>query len=208
MLEIRNAYVLSVDINSSRALHTKKLLQQIGFNVFPIPCIKALSNSEYDKVISNKRSMMYIYQLIVDSGDQWSYVFEDDINTLDPTLTLSEIIKYEKISTMTFYLGLCRYSSDETLKMGHFLHIENPVYTISGNCRGLHAIGLSHNGARKLLKFAKGTKNETEIYMDIILEKFCKKYPANIVRYDLESYITGHRGVIFQDRNKFPSGYL
>lgn len=41
--------------------------------------------------------------------------------------------------------------------------------------------------------------------MDVILEAFAAIYPANIVRYDLESYISGHRGVIFQDRNRFPS---
>ena len=39
----------------------------------------------------------------------------------------------------------------------------------------------------------------------MILEEFSKKYPANIVRYDLQSYIYGHRGVIFQDRLRFPS---
>ena len=38
-----------------------------------------------------------------------------------------------------------------------------------------------------------------------ILEKFTEIYPANVIRYDLESYIKGHRGLFFQDRNRFPS---
>ena len=56
--------------------------------------------------------------------------------------------------------------------------------------------------ASELLDFSK---QSNEPYMDVILSNFSLKYPANIVRYDLESYIPGHRGIIFQDRNKFPS---
>ncbi len=41
--------------------------------------------------------------------------------------------------------------------------------------------------------------------MDVILEKYCNKYPANVVRYDLESYINGHKGILFQDRKMFQS---
>jgi len=42
-------------------------------------------------------------------------------------------------------------------------------------------------------------------YMDMILEKFSEKYPTNVIRYDLESYLHGHRGIFFQDRDRFPS---
>jgi hypothetical protein len=42
--------------------------------------------------------------------------------------------------------------------------------------------------------------------MDCILEDFASVYPANIVRYDLISPLhPGHRGILFQDRQKFPS---
>jgi hypothetical protein len=76
------------------------------------------------------------------------------------------------------------------------------VYSKSGFCKGLHAIGLSKKGSIELLKFSK---ESNERYMDVILEKFTKLYPANVCRYDLESYISGHRGILFQDRKKFPS---
>jgi len=49
------------------------------------------------------------------------------------------------------------------------------------------------------------SKQSDEIYMDIILEEFSGIYRANIVRYDLKSYIRGHRGVLFQDRRVFPT---
>ena len=87
--------------------------------------------------------------------------------------------------------------------MLHETKINNkPVTIVKGNVRGLHAIGLSKHGAMELYNFAK---NSSECYMDTCLELFSVKYPANVVRYDLESYIPGHRGVIFQDRKRFPT---
>ena len=62
---------------------------------------------------------------------------------------------------------------------------------------------LSKNpGAIELLEFSKNTN---ERFMDLILSNFSEIYSANVVRYDLESSIKGHRGIIFQDRNKFPT---
>ena len=68
--------------------------------------------------------------------------------------------------------------------------------------RGLHAIGLSKNGAKELLEYSQ---KSSKIYMDMILEEFAQLNNPNMVRYDLESYISGHRGIFFQDRNKFPT---
>jgi hypothetical protein len=42
--------------------------------------------------------------------------------------------------------------------------------------------------------------------MDLILSDFQRKYPANIVRFDLTSPLNkDHRGIIYQDRSKFPT---
>ena len=35
-------------------------------------------------------------------------------------------------------------------------------------------------------------------YPNVILDKFSEKYPANVVRFDLESNTPGHRGIFFQ----------
>ena len=77
-----------------------------------------------------------------------------------------------------------------------------PVYKTFGNTHGLHAIGLSRSGCKELLDFS--TTNDHK-YMDCILGKFIKNNHANIIRYDLESYISGHRGIFFQNRRKFPT---
>jgi len=55
----RNAYLLTVDPLSKRAIFSKNILEQIGFNVI---LVTALTNS--NKVLSNKLSMLHIYEII------------------------------------------------------------------------------------------------------------------------------------------------
>jgi len=190
----RNGYILTLNPDSERALFSKHTLEKIGFDVI---FIQAIPND--DKVISNKISMQYIYNLIINSENEYSYVFEDDINIIEE-IKIDEIIEYEKISKMFFYLGVCEYRNNAK---NTGIQIRNkPVYSKCGFCRGAHAIGLSKKGSIELLKFSK---ESNERYMDIILENFSKLYPAIVCRYDLESYILGHRGILFQDRRRFPT---
>jgi hypothetical protein len=206
--EKRKSYVLTSDINSDRGNFCKNILENIGFEVIlfkfiPYENIEMNMNISINdkKVLSNKISMLEIYKLIKDGDDEWVYVFEDDINILQ-NITLAEIIEYEKISNMFFYLGVC---------CNHYINNEITSYKINNNSvikvnfgiRGLHAIGLSKKGAKELIDFT--AYYEKYIYMDMILEKFSEKYSANVVRFDLQSYIQGHRGIFYQDRRRFPS---
>ena len=191
----RTGYILTLNPESVRAIFSKNILEKIGFDVI---FIKPILNN--DKVLSNKISMQYIYDLIIESQNDYAYVFEDDINT-NEEIQLDEIIEYEKISEMFFYLGVCEYDREKG-KISSIKIKNHDVYTKSGFCRGLHAIGLSKKGAKAFLQFSRETE---ERYMDVILEKFSKIYPANVCRYDLESYIPNHRGILFQDRKQFPS---
>jgi len=84
-----------------------------------------------------------------------------------------------------------------------FIDDKKPVAIVQGCVRGLHAIALSKSGAKELLEFSK--KMDHYEYMDMILEQFTNTHPANVIRYDLQSYIFGHRGVFFQDRKRFPT---
>uniref|UniRef100_A0A6C0KTY7 Glycosyltransferase n=1 Tax=viral metagenome TaxID=1070528 RepID=A0A6C0KTY7_9ZZZZ len=193
---MRKCYILTCDIDSERSQFSKKVLEKVGFNVI---FFKAIPNE--NKVLSNKNSMLAIYDLIANGEDEWVYVFEDDINILED-ITIDEIIEYEKISNNLFYLGVCMYEVNSVSFNKLFVN-KYPVAIAKGSVRGLHSIALSKNGASELLKFSKNMENY--FYMDMILEQFTHLYPANVVRYDLESYIKGHRGVFFQDRARFPS---
>jgi len=191
----RKAYVLSV--NPERARFSKQILTEIGFEVY---VITALPHD--NPVVSNKISMISIYETILTLDDEWVYVFEDDIN-IHESVKLEEIIKYEHISTAFFYLGLCETHYSLPVPVSDIIISNHPVYIKTGGVRGLHAIGISKLGARALIEMARKSNYD---YMDMILEQLSEIYPAPVVRYDLESYIGGHKGLFFQDRNKFPSG--
>ena len=194
---MRTAYLLTTNTSSERCIFSKKILEQIGFTVKI-----CLALPDKDHVISNKKSMCSIYQMIQSKSEPYAYVFEDDINLIEK-ITLDEIIEYESISPIFFYLGMCEYGYPNVKKTE--FHIRNhPVYSKSGNVRGLHAIGISKLGVQLLLEYSE---KHTERYMDMILEEFSLLYPANIVRYDLKSpCVYGHCGILFQDRVKFKSG--
>ena len=134
----RNSYLLTANTKSLRCLFSIDVLTNIGFNVIIIDCIP-----NDNKVLSNKISMQYIYDLIKNSDQDYSYVFEDDINILEP-IKLDEIIEYEEISEMFFYLGICENGLN-VIFTGHKIN-NHYVYSKSGCVRGLHAIGLSKKG--------------------------------------------------------------
>lgn len=199
---MRTAYLLTTNENSPRAQFSKKVLENIGFTVV---FFKAIPNN--DKVLSNKISMMHIYNNIyLNTNEEWGYVFEDDINVVEP-IFLDEIMQYEKISDRFFYLGCCVMSWSSTMGKNvistDFVINNNQVIKISGMVRGLHGIGINREGTKELFQFAKNSK---ERYMDCVLEQFSYKYPANVVRYDLKSpQENDHRGILFQDRLTFPT---
>ena len=194
---MRKAYVLTPNKLSDRTIFSRNVLEQIGFIVVLIQHIPHENN-----VLSNKISMQHIYEMIVTGEDDYAYVFEDDINVLEP-IDITEIIQYEKISRLFFYLRACTYGNNLNKATKHNTTINSHnVFTMSGYVRGLHAVGFSKAGAAIVLEISKSIK---EPYMDVILEQITYTYPSNIVRYDLESYIRGHRGIIFQDRKRFPT---
>jgi hypothetical protein len=191
---VRDGYLLTTNPTSERTVAAKSLLEKVGFHVILVQAIP-----HQDKVLSNKISMEHIYGLIEASGVQYAYVFEDDVNVIKP-VDLSEIVQYEDISEMFFYLGLCERRG--LVMKTEFKINDHPVYRKKGFCRGLHAIGVSKRGCALLLQMAR---HSSERYMDVIVEALSVLHPANVCRYDLESSVPGHRGIFYQDRARFPS---
>lgn len=191
----RNAYLLTTNKLSERTISRKNLLSQIGFTVILIQ-----HTPHEDPVVSNRISMMNIYDIISKKEENWAYVFEDDVE-IHENITLEELAEYEKISKQFFYLGMCTFHPLSAKSTGNIIN-GHKVFSMSGNVRGLHAIGISNQGAKELLWLSEKCPYK---YMDMVLEMFSCKYPANVVRYDLQSYIPGHRGIMFQDRAKFES---
>jgi len=195
---MRTAYLLTTNTNSERCICSKKILEQIGFIVKIF-----IALPDKDPVISNKISMCSIYQTIQNGPDEYGYVFEDDIKLLDK-ITLDEIIEYEAISPVFFYLGICDYNYGEPIvKKTEYIIRNHPVYSKSGHVRGLHAIGISKFGVQLLLQFLETYHHK---YMDMVFEEFTLLYPANVVRFDLKSPCEpDHYGILYQNRKNFKS---
>lgn len=198
----RTAYILAMDWNSDRAIFSRQVLKQMGFEdirhgeVTPSHCVGT----------SNRLSMFNIYDRILDSGDEWAYIFEDDINLVEP-ISLSEIIQYESISPdHFFYLGCCGLPGTDNIPHSKTSHSINghQVYNLSpGIVRGSHAIGIS----KKCIDDVRKKHYETGlVHMDEIYESVIKTHPAVGVRLDLISPARPHhRGIVYQDRIKYPS---
>ena len=194
----RKAYLLTTRVESERTQFSKGVLESVGFTVIPFLAIPSTS-----PVLSNKESLYCIYETIAQGDDEWAYVFEDDINLLEP-IDLNEILQYENISQYFFYLGVCKYHRNRGITSSNVFIQGKNVFVASGKVRGTHAFGLSKTGAAELVELFK-ILSRTIDPADMILEEYSRLRPANVVRYDLESYIPGHRGVFFQDRRRFPS---
>jgi hypothetical protein len=192
----RTAYLLTTNPKSEKCIFSRNVLVNIGFIVDIINIIPS-----ENKVLSNKKTMLSIYQMITTRNDTYAYIFEEGINIIE-NIKLDEIIEYETISYIFLYLGMCEYGYPNIKKTNHIIR-NYPVFSKSGNVRGIHAIGISKVGAQLLLEYSNKSSNA---YMDMILEEFSTLYPANVVRYNLKSpYVVGHCGIIFQDRVQFPS---
>lgn len=191
----RNAYLITVSETSDRCISSKSVLKSIGFNV--VVCV-ALPDK--NPLLSLKKTCEMIYNFILNSEDEWGYIFEDDVDKLE-NINLDEIVEYEKISNGFFYLGMCKYGNNTMTQTKYNIN-NHPVFQVSGCVRGAHAVAFSKLEMEKYINFSKNFKIE---YVDIIYELYTINNPALIVRADLQSYIPGHLGIIYQDRNKFGS---
>lgn len=107
--------MLSTNFNSERTIFSKNILEKFVFDVI---LFQSIYND--NKLLSHFISYIEILKTIKNLGsDDWTYVFEDDINILED-IKLHEIIEYEKISKELFYLVICTYTSprynDNSLK--------------------------------------------------------------------------------------------
>lgn len=192
----KKAFLLTCNENSERGVFSKNLLEKIGFDVI---IQKAILHE--DPVISNKISLAEIYRKIANMNEKWVYIFEDDINILE-MFDINELDEYEKISKDFYYLGCC-CNVPVFHNLTDIVINNHNVVMVKGGVRGTHAYGVSKEGAVKLYNYV--LLLDAIKPADIFLDTYTYFHPTYVYRYDLESYIPGHRGIFFQDRKKFNS---
>jgi hypothetical protein len=191
----RKAYLLTTDATLPRTISSKEVLETVGFDVTLFQAIPGQTS-----IHSNKNSHMKIIETIRDGEDEWAYIFEDDIDVLEP-ITLDEIVQYEPISGHFFFLGICKRGYYGTVKPTRSSINGHLVCKVAGHVRGAHAFAFSKAGAAEFIRFSQEFIDEP--YLDVLLDKFSFIHPATIVRFDLESYLEDHRGIFFQDRKRW-----
>jgi hypothetical protein len=212
---MRNAYLLTTDVLSDRAICAKTILSCIGFQVHMVKALPRIDDNYYSKLESNRNTMMTILDDISNKSDlqEFHYIFEDDVNIMEP-IPIEEIIEYEKISKESglFYLGCCRYdyNNKNTILTEHNI-AGYSVYKILKYIRGSHAFAVTPICAKRMCDYYMTNKQIVEeMYKtpyDIMMEMYVHDCTngVNVIRYDLESYIKDHFGIFYQDRGRFPT---
>jgi len=191
---MRNAYLLSLDHNSERAVESKGMLEKVSFDVIQSEVVPNDSG-----ILSNRLSMVNILKNIISSKKRWSYIFEDDIQFWE-YFALKSLTSFEKKSKSIFYLGAC--SLDSPVKTKEIID-SRPVYRFkSENTRCCHGLAISLSGAKHLLK--EQEKFDDSTYFDEIVGKTFASEEPLILRGDLVSFLDPtHYGLVFQDRDRY-----
>lgn len=196
----RIAHLMTIDENSDRCIFSFGILNLVGFDVKIHKAVPDLN-----PVLSHSKTSRLIFEEILNSDEEWHYIFEDDINIIK-LIKLEEIVEYEKISHGFFFLGVCKYGNDAGFITPYEVN-NHKVYSVSGCVRGAHAVAFSKTELKNfmtLFNFFTSGKNPI-LYLDVIYELYTLNNPSNVIRMDLESNIHGHRGIFFQDRDQFKS---
>lgn len=206
-LEQRVAYVVSTNTSTPRFLQTEKVLSDFGFQVSVVTPYYFGTTRE-KQTLSNKIALLTAAKLISRGEEPWGYIFEDDIYKHELSRDdLSAVIKSETTSTLFQYLGICTEGEAQN----------KPVRNMCGRCA--HAMGISKQGALRLLEFANlqeprlevDQKNapRDELYLDVIVQGWCETQPPGFrVVGPLKPSVKGldgHYGIFLQDRTSFES---
>lgn len=198
----RVANLISANYSSLRTLHTKALLESIGFDV---RLVKSDFSPEHpsSKPWANRSALIKALMLIISDKHRWGYIFEDDItwNDLNFTVSLDGLMRAEKPDLLFQYLGVCR--TENTGTEGQ-----------NGCGRCTHAMAITKEGAKEVIDFSTqykpilstGNVPHAEPYLDVIMEEWCVQQGGfPILGPYHHKFIPGHIGIFVQDRARFAS---
>ena len=227
-----NAYIIALNCTSARFNFTKRNIERVFPNFFDIHCITPIRLTDpridrsldlYErKLASNLITFvtLWSYELQKDStGSEldWSFIFEDDVNFIDPSNfslpnyinPLQELMYNPEIQLKhgVFYLGICgpTFENNSQPLLASFSNNSLLSQKGCGNCA--HAMGLTKKRARHfwtdISLYCPIPNGATDIY----IHRYCAK---NDKYYIFGSNIewpqnTQHYGIAFQDRERYRS---
>lgn len=147
--ERRTAYLLTVDEHAPRAVQSRKVLEQVGFDVKILHALPIDNKEITNGFLSNKFTNIQAMNEMVHGKDPWYYLFEDDItlHSKYKDIKLKDIIAMEKHASGYMYLGICVY--DPRMLKGSGSSCEHRK--ACGRCT--HAQGFSRQGAQEFVHY-------------------------------------------------------
>ena len=222
------AFIISGDCNSLRYNTTKDNLERAFPKFFLIRCFPSISLNDsrihtsdvllWKKFSSNLLTFIDLWtkEISPRNDSEWSFIFEDDVNFTDPSIvslsnyiaSLEELMHNPKIRDKDgfFYLGICgpQFVNDtKSMNVNHSLSSQRGY----GYC--LHATGITAKRSRSLWsEIASYRPNAPDRALDSQLREYTIR--SGHYYYTLGSNIhyppgTGHYGIAYQDRGRFPS---
>ncbi len=228
-----NAFIISTNCSSARFYFTKQNIERVFPNFFTIHCFKPISlndsRMEQSASLLTKKLASNIITFVTVWTDEipkystndeleWSFVFEDDVNFIEPSnfslpnyiSAIQELMYHPEVRLKhgAFYLGLCgpNYSNSKETLITSFTN--NTLLSKKSCGRCVHGMGLTTKRARtfwtEISLYHPIQNGPTDIYID----RYC--YTTGTRYYTLGANRewppnTGHYGIAFQDRQRFRS---
>lgn len=225
-----NAFIVSRNCSSARFHFTKKNIERAFPNFFKIHCFRVIpfTDSRIDKSLplldrkfaSNLITFVTLWtheipKYSTNNELEWSFIFEDDVDFIDPSKfllsnylhPLEELMNNPVIQLKhgLFYLGICgpKFSTDNRPIIASFSN--NSLLSRKGCGRCVHAIGLTTRRLKHLWFDISLDRPVPRGPTDIFIHKYCEK---NDNYYILGSNVhspldSGHYGIAYQDRKTF-----
>jgi hypothetical protein len=228
-----NAFIISTDCNSARFNFTKTNIHRVFPNFFTIYCFKPIpltdprigkSLSLLDKKLaSNLLSFVTIWtdeipKYSTNGELEWSFVFEDDVNFIEPAnvslpnyiSAIQELMHHPDVQLKhgAFYLGICgpTFTHDNRTIIIPFSN--NRLFSHQGYGTCAHAMGLTTKRARSFWKEISSHFPTHNVAADIYVRNYCLRQENRY--YTLGSNFqwppkSGHYGIAYQDAGRFPT---
>jgi hypothetical protein len=228
-----HAFIVSMNCSSDRFHFTKQNIQRVFPNFFIIHCTKTipLNDLRIDRSLKNRHKKLtssllsfvtvWTYEIPKYSTNnelEWSFVFEDDVDFLEPSKfslpnyinAIQELMHHPEIQLTDgmFYLGICgpTYANDNRTLITSFSN--NSLLTRRGYGMCTHAMGITTKRAISLWGELSSYIPTPLAAVDVYIGNYC-------IRSGKHYYIlganmqwppnTGHHSIAYQDRSRFRS---
>ena len=228
------AFIISADCRSLRYNATKENLERAFPKFFTILCFPAISLNDsrihtsnvllWKKFSSNLLAFIDLWTNQIPKYShhneyQWSFIFEDDVNIGNPSLfslpnfiaPLEELMRNREVREKDgfFYLGICGPNFINQTQSFVPIGTNKSLSSQRGYGYCLHATGITAKRSKSFWgEIASYRPNSPDLSLDSQLREYSIRSKNYYYTFGSNYHYppgTGHFGIVYQDRGRFPS---